>query len=334
MRLESEFYRLPLRFDVDKMIEEISAFPESQWRTHPKGLAGNSSLILVSANGEMNDDFAGSAPMKITPLLARCQYLQQVIASFNTPVSRTRLMRLEGEHTVPIHTDWTYHWFRRIRIHVPIITYPEVRFYCNNNDVNMAGGEAWIFDNFKPHWVVNPINQTRIHLVIDTIGSPEFWELVKFSQQPFSLTKNNPLKEDLHIAYNPEASPEIYLEPYEGHKLLTPDEVDGLLFDLSSEIQQSNISKEKINEIQNTINWYSQEWRHLFALYGHNQSGWHEYQRLIQKLRTCIFSQQSSLDVDNLNNDNRGIAAFWVLTSVFNITNRTIPSRPVSGRIA
>ena len=41
----------------------------------------------------------------------------------------------------------------------------------------MAAGEAWIFDNWRPHHVINASGIRRVHLVIDTVGSAAFWRL-------------------------------------------------------------------------------------------------------------------------------------------------------------
>jgi len=36
MRLETEFYKLPLRVDVEQLIKEVSGFAEDEWRAHPQ----------------------------------------------------------------------------------------------------------------------------------------------------------------------------------------------------------------------------------------------------------------------------------------------------------
>ena len=51
MRLKQEFYRLPFRFDAERLATEALSFPESAWRAHPSGYDGNTALILVSAHG-------------------------------------------------------------------------------------------------------------------------------------------------------------------------------------------------------------------------------------------------------------------------------------------
>lgn len=69
--------------------------------------------------------------MKATPALERCPYIKQVLASFQTVFGRSRLMRLAPFSEVPQHAGINYHWKTRVRIHVPVITDPDVQFICN-----------------------------------------------------------------------------------------------------------------------------------------------------------------------------------------------------------
>ena len=108
MQLEQPFYKLPLRFDAERMAEEIAQAPESAWRAHPTGYAGNSALILVSTRGGENDDMRG--PMAPNPRLQYCPYLQQVLAAFRTVIGRSRLMRLDPGANVSDHCDIDYEW--------------------------------------------------------------------------------------------------------------------------------------------------------------------------------------------------------------------------------
>ena len=57
-----------------------------------------------------------------------------------------------------------------MRVHVPIVTQPTVRFLCGGEQVNMAAGEGWIFDTWSLHSVHNDATRARIHLVADTVG--------------------------------------------------------------------------------------------------------------------------------------------------------------------
>ena len=116
--------------------------------------------------------------MRPTPHLQACPYVRQVLASFGVVWSRSRFMRLSARSNVPEHADTSYHWFHRVRMHIPVVTWPEVRFSCGDESVHMAAGEAWLFDNWRRHSVVNPTDHDRVHLVADTFGNSRFWQHV------------------------------------------------------------------------------------------------------------------------------------------------------------
>lgn len=177
MKLQVPFIQLPLVYDAPALRAEIEALGEACWKPHPQGFPGNSMLPLVAVGGDAdNEAFAG--PMAPTQHLHACPYLQQVLASFGATIGRTRLMRLAGQAEVTRHADQGYYWAERVRIHVPIVTQPTVRFECGDAVVNMAEGECWIFDTWRQHRVLNDAQESRIHLVCDTVGGARFWELV------------------------------------------------------------------------------------------------------------------------------------------------------------
>ena len=149
MRLPLPFIRLPVRFDLERLRAEVAALPAEAWAPHPNHIAGNTSLRLVSVEGGENDDVDGV--MRPTPHLAKLPYVRQVLASFGAVWSRSRLLRLDPGAVVPEHADINYHWFYRVRVHIPIVTRPEVLFHCGGETVHMRGGEAWLFDNWRLH---------------------------------------------------------------------------------------------------------------------------------------------------------------------------------------
>ena len=177
MKLTAPFIQLPLLFDADALAAEIAALGESVWRDHPQKFPGNSMLPLLAAGGDpANESFIGE--MSPTPELLHCPYLLKTITSLGAVAGRTRLMRLAGQAEVTAHVDQGYYWTDRVRVHVPIITQPTVRFECDGITINMAVGECWIFDTWRKHRVENDASQSRIHLVVDTVGGRDFWNLV------------------------------------------------------------------------------------------------------------------------------------------------------------
>lgn len=177
MKLQVPFIQLPLAFDARRLANEIAGLDEALWKPHPQGFEGNSMLPLVAVDGDPdNEGFAG--PMRPTPALQRCVYLTQVFASLQATIGRSRLMRLSGHAEVTRHVDQGYYWAERVRVHVPVVTQPTVVFECGDARVNMGAGECWIFDTWRQHRVLNDAEQSRIHLVVDTVGGAGFWDLV------------------------------------------------------------------------------------------------------------------------------------------------------------
>jgi uncharacterized protein (TIGR03032 family) len=210
-RLETEFYRLPLRLDAVRLAAEVSQSSEEDWRAHPQGHAGNSALLLATVGGGMNDDVKG--PMRATAHLDRCPYIRQVLAALETPIGRARLMRIAGQADATEHVDTNYYWMHHVRVHIPAITNPKVEFVCNGKGVHMAPGEAWIFDSWMRHNVLNPADAPRIHLVADTVGSGKFWSLVERSARPFDPDPaNRGARGVVELPWRPGVEPVIEFE--------------------------------------------------------------------------------------------------------------------------
>jgi hypothetical protein len=178
MKLAFPFIQLPLVFDANALAAEIAQFDEAMWRSHPSGIPGNTALPLSAADGDPARGDALVGLMRPTPALSRSPYMQQVLANLEAVLGRIRLMRLSGRAEVDQHIDSDYYWNERVRVHIPILTQPSVRFSCGDAAVNMAAGECWIFDTWRMHHVLNDGDQARIHLVVDTIGGAAFWDLV------------------------------------------------------------------------------------------------------------------------------------------------------------
>src|SRR5258708_1447531 len=55
MKLPRPFFRLPLRFDAERLRTEVAQFSESDWQRHPSEYRGNSAIRLITALGEETD---------------------------------------------------------------------------------------------------------------------------------------------------------------------------------------------------------------------------------------------------------------------------------------
>lgn len=221
MKLPAPFLQLPLRFDAGVLSREIEALGESAWRPHPQGFAGNSMLPLVAVGGDpANEAFAGA--MAPTPALKRCPAMLRVLHSMGATVGRTRLMRLAGQAEVKRHVDQGYYWAERVRVHVPIVTQPTVRFECGDAAIHMAAGECWIFDTWRQHRVFNDASESRIHLVCDTVGGEGFAALVDLARPHDAPSEGWPL---VDVVLDGPLVGELALETRNVPEVMTPWEL-------------------------------------------------------------------------------------------------------------
>lgn len=286
MRLARPFYRLPVRFDADRLRSEAEKLPAESWSRHPQEYEGNTAARLITVGGTQNDSVGGE--MLPTPALHACPYLQQVLASFRTVWSRSRLMRLSPGRVVPQHSDVNYHWFYRVRVHVPIVTHPEVQFWCDGESVHMAAGEAWIFDNWRQHRVENPTDITRIHLVADTTGTSAFWSLVA---QADTQRFDQPNPRAPMIPFAPAAKPTLLLERYNVAGIMSPAEVEQLAFDLLGLIMPADDSPgavEDAGRLTQSIVDFCRDWRSLWSLFNGDPTARIHYEQLVSQFRAKL----------------------------------------------
>lgn len=306
MKLPSELVRLPFKFDSEQLVKEISQFSPSDWTTNPSGLVGNSALILVSVKGEINDEFALSGPMRPTEFLLRCPYMQQIFQAIAAPISRSRLMRIAPGAKVGKHLDARYHWYRRIRIHIPVITHPAIKFDCNGKSVHMGAGEAWTFDGSLPHGVTNPTEQERIHLVIDTKGSETLNQMLQYNCELSSP----------YITYVPDKKVTIPLEPY-CFEVLTTQEIESMLESICQEAQNL-MPKHHWKNLLSKAEEFRHKWELAFSQYGHNQAGQSTYQQLLK-----WFKEQIKSGLDNLVHEHSSSSYYLrVIDGMLTISNR------------
>ncbi len=319
MRLSSAFVKLPLRFDIERLASEATQFSEAEWVYHPLRKIGNTALPLISVNGEINNLFEGE--MKPTVALEHCPYIRQVISSFNTVVGRSRLMRLKAGCDVPAHSDGNYSWRNRLRIHIPIITQPDVIFSSIGNiDVHMAAGDAWIFDNWRQHAVYNRSDVDRIHLVIDTVGSPEFWKIIKSGWDPAHSEEGHVKTVKYHAFDKAAAESLLALERFNSLPVRSPDEVNNMLNELLDELDGFQKSSPKLfSQLVEEIEVFKQNWHSYWALYWDFVEYIPQYEQLVKGFKTKLKPLLENAKFDSNEADVYTVMAAWI-TSMTDIT--------------
>ena len=286
MNLSRPFIQLPYCFDADRLAEEVASLPESAWMEHPSRMRGNSAAALISRNGGDNDDFDGR--MLATPHLERCPYTAQAMASFNEVLTRSRFMRLAPGAEVQLHVDFNYHWYTRVRIHIPVVTEPEVIFYCADRKLHMQAGECWIFNSWRRHRVVNGGSRDRVHLVIDTAGSSRFWDMVRGAEA-------GPV-DPVFVAFDPDARPDVLTERFNTAPVMAPGEVDALVASLVSDFSKHpGNDPQLIAEYSRLLENFCKDWRDAWHRYGYEPEGHERYRELIENVRAGMHANPRAL---------------------------------------
>lgn len=261
------FVKLPLRVDVSRLQSEVAALLELDWLTHPSGFPGNLTLPLIAVNGQFNHDLSIAGQMLPTPALLSCPYIRQILACLEVPLSRTRLMMLHSGAEVSRHYDAGYHWYRRLRIHIPIFTHPDVIFGCAEQERHLGQGELWCFDHKNWHWVQNHSQYTRIHLVIDTKASPDFFA---------SLSKRH--GQETEIPFGDQTAKSMSLEPYV-FEVLEPEELSRLIVIMMTQLEEQN----QLESVR-LLEALARKWEHAFVEYQHNGAGESAYRQIIEEM--------------------------------------------------
>lgn len=168
--------KLPFTFDAVRLKSDLALIQPNEWVRHfnQSIYEGDwSGVALRSVGGEamkLYPDPSATGQFADTPLLARCAYFQAVLATFECPLTAVRLLRLKAQSSIREHRDYRLGYEDgEVRLHIPIVTNPDVAFFLAGERVWMAEGECWYINVNLPHRVDNQSLTDRIHLVIDCV---------------------------------------------------------------------------------------------------------------------------------------------------------------------
>jgi hypothetical protein len=168
--------RLPWVFDASRLRADVEALGPDAWVPHfntgyYEGDWSGVALRAVGGQvGRLYPDPTAQAAYADTPLLARCPYTAEVVATFRCPLLAARFLRLGPGSRIREHRDLNLGYEDgEVRIHVPVTSGPGVEFRLDRRPVPMAEGEAWYLDLNLPHGVVNSGPTARVHLVVDCV---------------------------------------------------------------------------------------------------------------------------------------------------------------------
>jgi ribosomal protein S18 acetylase RimI-like enzyme len=168
--------KLPLHFDAARLQAELARIGTSEFVLHfnTAYYQGDWSAIpLRSIGGRMDQIYPDPTARNAfadTPLLARCDYIREVLAMLRCPQQAVRFLRLKAGSIIKEHRDYELGFEDgEVRLHIPVITNPEVEFVLNQVRVIMNEGECWYLNVNRPHRVANRGAADRVHLVVDCV---------------------------------------------------------------------------------------------------------------------------------------------------------------------
>lgn len=177
----TRWLQLPPTFDLALLKQDLNFIRGQHWQDHYNQQAHQgkwSCLPLRSANGEVNNIAATADHFLDTPFLQACPYFQLVLNSFACEKIAVRLMSLAAGARILPHRDAGGGFEDGVaRLHIPIITAPEVVFTIDGECVHFRAGQTWYMNANCLHAVENNSPLERIHLVIDCVPNPWLQEL-------------------------------------------------------------------------------------------------------------------------------------------------------------
>lgn len=275
MRIGNPLLKLPVRFCGETLAREVSGLPAESWIEHPQKYDGNIAVPLISPGGEITQ--AAFGPMAATPWLQQCPYILEILRALQSTWGRSRLMGLHAGAVVPRHVDIHYYWRTHLRMHIPVITNPEVAFTCAGETIHMAPGECWILDSFFDHEVANRGSETRIHLVLDTVGSARLWDLI--------LAARSGRTADDKILMPGEAPPgPIEFEQVNAPSIMSPWEMQSHIAYLSDWTNE----QPGRSEILAIVDRFLMAWTGAWARFGTSHDGLSRYADLLEDVHRSL----------------------------------------------
>lgn len=168
--------RLPFDFDVDALQRDLESLSRGEWIDHfvPQNYEGEWSVIPLRAQAGATHPvmmiFSNPSATEFvdTPILDRCPYFREVLATFPCPLLAVRLMQLTPGSIIKEHADYDLSFEDGVvRLHIPVITNLDVDFRLNGRRLAMTPGSCWYLRLSDPHSVANRGTSSRVHLVID-----------------------------------------------------------------------------------------------------------------------------------------------------------------------
>jgi Aspartyl/Asparaginyl beta-hydroxylase len=164
--------RLPRTYDVDLLVRDLGVLREVPKATQPGPYhEGEWTGIALHSMGGKDSVFPSSPGMdsyQETERLRNTPYFKKILDELKCPKEVVRILFLPPGGHIKNHFDFhTNFQFGLLRLHIPILTHPDVAFVIDGHRVNWKAGELWYGDFSRVHSVKNDSQIIRVHMVVD-----------------------------------------------------------------------------------------------------------------------------------------------------------------------
>ncbi|MBX8561733.1 aspartyl/asparaginyl beta-hydroxylase domain-containing protein [Pseudomonas cichorii] len=171
------FSRLPVTVDLPLLLQALSRIADTSWTAHFNAgyYEGQwSGVALISAADALTElsSGAGEAISRDPWLTDECW--AAALRDLPLDIRSARLLRLGPGSRIHEHRDYDLDGPQADRrLHIPLLSSPDVDFMLDRQRIPMNAGECWFLDLARPHSVDNWGQQDRVHLVLDC--RPNAW---------------------------------------------------------------------------------------------------------------------------------------------------------------
>jgi len=167
------YAKLQLPFDFKAVQAELK-LAHDEWQPHINTYHYTGSwtvLSLRSPGGSHKNivpDLIGQTEFLDTMYMAHFSSVKRLMATLHCPVMAVRFLNLQAGAVIKQHTDADLAFEKgEARLHFPVLTNPDVEFYCEKDRIWLNEGDCWYLNANLPHCVTNNGSTDRVHLVVD-----------------------------------------------------------------------------------------------------------------------------------------------------------------------